>query len=287
MTMTERPTIPAALMDVQPIPEAELDLFARLAQVFPGNPIELALEASRRTRAQLEEAQGKLLHDDDGDAEPGAHLALHAPAVTGFRVTDRGLAEWTIRKMAETEAVREERRDLAKQWRTEVDRWERAELAPMNATYRFFEAHLEAFMLAERTASDDKVKSIRLSCGMLKSTGGGKAKPAIEDQAALLAWAEELPEAIRDGELSPIKRSAEVQISRLAPLTTVHELWLDEEGMACPEEEAYSVRRFVTLALNPETGEAWGEDFNPEDHAIPGTKVELPTVKPTVKLGAS
>lgn len=290
MTMTDRP-IPADLMDHQPVPAEQLDLFARLAQAFPGSAAELVEAAAALTPEEVEvhraghEASTAMLAPGAAGKDvwrtPAAQLAHQAPEVVRFAVADKMTAEWTLRKMAATERERAEARELAAQWRAEVDRFERETLAPLDRTYSFFEGHAEAYMRTVREESNGATKSIKLVAGTLKSTGSTKPKPAIEDQAALLEWAHGLPPTILEGDLTPIKRTEEVQISRLAKLVTVHEIPepIVEEG---PDGEAvttgYSTRRFVTLALNPETGEAWPEDFDPAAHAIPGARVEIPTV---------
>lgn len=280
MTITDRPTIPAELMDLQPIPDASLELMAELAAAFPGSVAELASAAAEATSDEQAEA---LAHDEaDADADPAALLAARAPEVHRFAITDRALAEWAMRKAAEVEAERRERRELAAQWRTEVDRWERAELRPLDARYAFFEGHLNAYMLAERAASDNKVKSIRLTAGTLKSTGGTDPKPAVAEAAEVLAWTETLPaELLEDDERSPVKVTREVQINRLTKLgLVIHEVETDQA-----DEDGEPITELVVCpAVDPETGEPWGEDFDPRAHAIPGMEVKAPEVKPRVEL---
>lgn len=269
MTMTDRPAIPAELMDDQPVPDAQLDLLAELAAAFPGTVHALAAEAERfDPEAPVDELMHRLQSPAAVDAVRS--IAADAPAVVAFAVTDRPLAEWALRKLQAVEAVRKERRELAATWKAEVDRWLADELRPLDARYTFLEGHLLRYGRQVREA--DGTATIKLPSGTLASTGH-KAKPAIQDQDEVLAWAEALPEAIRDGEASPIKRTAEVQISRLAKLVKVHKLEEprnpDDEG-----DDEVVVTYVATLAYDPETGEEWPEGTDPRKHAIPGVRVE-------------
>lgn len=280
MTMTDRPTIPAALMDLQPVSDAGLEVLAELAAAFPGSVTDL-VDAARAATPD-DQAAAVVRDETADDADAAALLAARAPEVHRFAVTDRGTAEWAMRKAAEVEAQRAERRELAKQWRDEVDRWLTAELKPLDATFAFFEGHLNAYMLAERAASDGKVKSIKLTAGTLKSTGGSDPKPAIADSSEVLAWAEELPEELLDdAERSPLKITREVQISRLTKMgLAIHEVETDRA-----DEDGEPITELVVCpAVDPETGEPWGDDFDPAAHAIPGMTVELPQVKPRVEV---
>lgn len=284
MTMTEPRPLPAVLMDEQPIPSDQLDLLAELSRAFPGSLPEL-VTAAGETEATDEQQQ--LLETEEADAILPVELVLaaRAPEVVRFRITDRNLAEWAMRKATEVEAIRRERKALAKQWRDEVDRWEREELRPLDAKLAFFEGHLNDYMLRERAESGDTVKSIKLPSGTLKSTGSTKPKAAIEDQEELLAWAKGLPAALLEGDGTPIKTTEEVQISRLAKLVEVHIVEEPIEGEADEDgEPQVAVRQYVTLAFDPETGEPWGDDFDPAEHAIPGARVEVPGIKPRIEL---
>lgn len=286
MTMTDHPGLPADLMDVQPIPSDQLDLLAELSRAFPGSLPELTEAAA--TAEPFDAEQARLLEGGEADAilPPELVLAARAPEVVRFAVTDRGLAEWAMRRLVEVSAIRAERKALAKQWRDEVDRWEREELRPLDAKATFFEGHLNAYMLRERAESGDTVKSIKLPSGTLKSTGSTKPKPAIEDQEALLAWAKTLPEEVLAGEHTPIKTTEEVQISRLAPLVTVIEIEEPREPMVVDdagEEPETVLRRYVVPVVNPETGEPWPENEDLTAHAVPGTRVEVPGIKPRVE----
>jgi hypothetical protein len=283
MTMTDHPGLPAELMDLQPIPSDQLDLLAELSRAFPGSTAELLAAAAN---AEPTGEQHLLLESGEADAILPAELVLasRAEAAVRFAVTDRSLAEWAMRKLVEIESIRRERKALAKQWRDEVDRWEREELRPLDAKASFFEGHLNDYMLRERAESGDTVKSIKLPSGTLKSTGSTTPKAAIEDQEALLGWARELPAQILEGDGTPIKTTEEVQISRLAKLVQVHIVEEPIEGEADDDgEPLVAVQQYVTLAFDPETGEPWGDDFDPAEHAIPGARVEIPGIKPRVE----
>lgn len=129
----------------------------------------------------------------DLDALPEAQRegAAAVARTAGWRITDRGGAEWAGRRYAERRADIADVKARAKTWRDRITDWERAELGKLQGSA----LHLEMLLIeyaAERRAADPKgAKSTPLPSVVIKGTAqcvGGRID--VVDQEAVEEWAE-------------------------------------------------------------------------------------------------
>ena len=235
--------------------------------------------------------------------------------IQAFAVSDDGLAEWAMRKLAEVEARELEVNERAAAWIEEIRLWKAAELKRLAPRRAFFEGHLTAYLRQLREESKGKVKSRKLPSGTIKSTGS-KPKVGVRDEAAVVAWAlenlegEDLAETVSSKILvTGLRQHASVSQKLIgeafaAALSCEHALqvWIPAQ---LPEGQERPLRPMVgeTAACpscEPEFGEqpereirevASEEIFEPivrdeeSGEEIPGAVVEPEAVKFSVKVG--
>lgn len=154
-------------------------------------PADLAYETPPITDDDLDALFGyQATHEGDSDlvlaldaAGEGYadHVVAALPAFR-FAVTDLGSAEWTLRKrvaaQAEVDALAEQR----DAWMERIGHWfDQASRRPAQ-TVAWADRLLEAYALAERER-DDKVKSIPLPSGVIKTTASPAAAEVTDDAA--------------------------------------------------------------------------------------------------------
>lgn len=288
------------------------------ALALPGEAEPLSEEQIEQGLQSWEPSEGGQL--PYAEEEPDT-LREELRPVARFEITDDGLAEWGLRKLAEIEAREGEIEERAEGWIEEIRAWRAQQLAPLSRRRAFFEGHLTAYLRRLRAESGGKIKSRSLPSGTIKSTGSGP-KVAIADEAAVIAWARE---HLEGEELEAVVKVVEkAQVSELRKIASVSERVVGlrweislacghaferirperAEGEEAPEEELEPVPAEGELvrcsACEPEFGEAperavesvaaselleavvRDEDTGQE---IPGAVVQPPSVSFSVKVG--
>lgn len=110
------------------------------------------------------------------------------------------LAEWTFDETAHAAWCGRKLRTIrdriarvkriADEQRAQIGQFEERETVKLARDAAFFEGRLEAFHRAE-LARDPKAKTVPLPDGTTLRSQGGKLSVVVEDEAALIAWAEE------------------------------------------------------------------------------------------------
>lgn len=180
---------------------------------IPPIPAELAIDDEPFTLEELEAALAYLrAHDPECD-DPSALLqdlgaseaavdldslpedqragAAAVARIAGWRITDRGGAEWAGRRYAQRRADIDDIKARAKAWKARITEWERDEVAKLAGSAE----HLERLLIDyadERRREDPKhAKSTTLPsvtiAGRAQNVGG---KVALADEDEVIAWAE-------------------------------------------------------------------------------------------------
>lgn len=116
----------------------------------------------------------------------GPELPEHLAPVAAWSVCDTGSAEFAMRTLAHTEALIADRREAAKAWKAQIDRWLAGELARPTRTVNFFTGQLEAY--ARQKREEDKVKTLKLLSGEVTSRLN-PARPEVADEERFISWA--------------------------------------------------------------------------------------------------
>lgn len=128
-------------------------------------------------------------------------------------------ATWAMSKYAAAAAHVAEVRALADDARRRIAEWEQAQRQRADASLAFFGWHLEQYALGERDATMDRVKSVTLIDGQVKTRATAE-RVVVVDDAAVIAWAKaaDLPDVVRVKEEVAVTalRGAVQIVSRLA-----------------------------------------------------------------------
>lgn len=123
--------------------------------------------------------------------ELGTEEARH-----GFRITTEDLADWALRKIARLRAEKQAKRELAQREIGRIQDWLDRELARLDRDEQFFVNALTDYHRSV-LAVNPRAKTISLPHGTVKARVAG-ASPALVDEAAALAWAENArPEVVK------------------------------------------------------------------------------------------
>jgi hypothetical protein len=303
---------PALTLDEEPMSEEEVQALAEWL-------VERADEAGVDPEAAASDLVGIA-----GEAPAFAQDYIAAPpqpAARHWRIDGPGSAEWSMAHVAQATArlrALEEQRDgyieRITHWFTQAARAEQARLA-------FFEAHLERYAVEWRAEDPKHNKTLTLPSGKV-ATRAYDAKPAVEDDAAVIAWAKT---HLEGDELASVVRTKETVIAagfdRVARLSDEIDGAVYKVTLACGHSFEHRVEKSpVTGELEPlfDVGdiEPCGNcPPDPEDESyrgqhqpvadvrvidmwtrtrvvdqagelIPGARVEPAKVVPTVKPGA-
>lgn len=312
MTMTHDP-IPAPLAmpgGEEPIPDEALDRFAAEALELAADCGLAPAEAAIQIRESWEAAHAAAIAGQE--AEEGEPVPLpERPAIQRFEITDDGLAEWAMRKLAAIEAEEREVAERAEGWIEEIRAWKAERDRPLAARRAFFEGALTAYLRRLREESGEKIKSRKLPSGTIKSTGS-KPKVAVADDEAIADFlrehleVEELREIVRSkvlvGELRKIAVVSEKPVGErlTVGLGCEHDLsiWIPAEGekpirpsvgeeVACPSCEAEFGEQPLREVVSIETETITEPVARDEESGfeIPGTIIEPESVSFSVKVG--
>lgn len=146
--------------------------------------------------ALMDYAVGLAAESASDPAEVGAYLAnwvedtgwddLAPPPAQRWRVTDDGKAEWAMAHVVDAEVQLQQLGAQADAWAQRIRQWFDHRAKPLQAKAAFFSAHLERYALDLRD-QDPKARTLTLPSGAVKTTEQ-KAKAAVEDEAAVVAW---------------------------------------------------------------------------------------------------
>jgi phage host-nuclease inhibitor protein Gam len=95
-----------------------------------------------------------------------------------------------LRRIGQIRKAIEEAKALAEAETSKVKDWERTVNAPRERQLQFFESLLASYMAHVRITSGDKIKSLNLPTGVVKTTAA-QPKWEVADVQAFLAWAEQ------------------------------------------------------------------------------------------------
>jgi hypothetical protein len=129
-----------------------------------------------------------------------------------WRVTDTGSAEWAMRHVAEATAELEHLQMQRDAWAEQIDGWFRRAADRVRSRRAFFDQLLQLYAIEQREASNDKIKSVVVPSGRVRTTKAGP-KVVVRNPADVLAWAEE--RGVLD-QVAPPKR--EVKLTPLREL---------------------------------------------------------------------
>lgn len=145
--------------------------------------------------------------------DPGArHLFPHLARVAAYEIPDDGQADWALRMLAQAKAERDELDAQRAAYLAPIEEWYRRQLTASGVEKRVarWEALLADYAVRRREAT--KQATVWLVAGSLATTSS-KARPAIADPEAVVAWAK----ATYDGEEHAEELAALVKVTE-APM---------------------------------------------------------------------
>lgn len=172
----------------------------------------------------------------EDDAPPGPDKVL------AWSVCDTGSAEWAFRRLSNLELAAAEARAAAKEWRAQIDRWERGQLVPLERSINFFTGQIEAY--ARRKREEEGQKSLKLPSGEVTSRLN-PARAEVADPEEFIAWAKaNCPSAVK-AKWSPVMAEVKKLVTWVETAVGLVPLYGDEvvHGLTLvPEDVSYSIK---------------------------------------------
>jgi hypothetical protein len=131
--------------------------------------------------------------------------------VLSWSITDTGSADWAMRKYAHIAARIEDVRLNAREFRRQIDEWERRETTPLEHRANFFFGHLTRFLQERREDPSDGRASIVLPSGDIVSRKVPE-RAEIADEKAFVEWARAWhPKAVK-AKWSPVMKEVKALV---------------------------------------------------------------------------
>lgn len=141
-------------------------------------------------------------YEVDTDIKLSSEDAGLSPSpVHAWSVCDTGSAEWAFRRLAHAEALIEDRRAAAKEFKAQIDRWLKSEIARPLRSVTFFTGQLEAY--ARRRREEEGEKTTTVPSGKVTSRRN-PARLEVTDDQAVVAFRDFLPDAAVKAKWSPV-----------------------------------------------------------------------------------
>lgn len=196
------------------------------------------------------------MEPDDLNLPAVLDAALSGDERVRWEITNDGLAQWAMSKLAEAQARVADVESQAAEWTGRIARWCADQVKDDRSAVRFFEAHLTKWAHAQREANPKKA-TFKYVAGVIK-TQSRQPVVEIEDQDAVVEWCKahghgelvRTRESVLVSELRKLVQIRDVVERSVVELQCGHRAFVDGqttrgEMVRCPEPECESIARSV------------------------------------------